>query len=112
MAGQFPKKMLRQKATYWAPATEDGFGGTSFAAKTTIKCRWEDKAVLFPDDSGVEIKSNAVVYVDRTLLKEGYLFLGTTSSTDPLTLVNAYEIRKSEEYPTVDGRRFERKVIL
>ena len=112
MSLHFPNKMLRQKATYWAPGTEDGFGGTTFSAKVVIRCRWEDKSVLFPDDSGVEVKSQSIVYVDRVLAKEGYLLRGTTSSTDPLTLANAFEIRRTEEYPTVDGRRRELKVLL
>lgn len=108
----FPNKMLRQAATYWSPGAEDGFGGSAFGAPLAIKCRWEDKTSLFYDDSGVEIKSNAIVYVDRVLAREGYIFLGTSSSTDPLSVDGAREIRKTEDYPTVSGRLFENKVLL
>jgi len=110
----FTTRMLRQKATYWAPPAgqQSAYDGPTFAAPVTIKTRWEDKSVAFQDDSGVEHKSNSVVYVDRTLVVEGFLLLGISSSTDPSLVSGAKEIKKFEEYPTVHARQFERKVLL
>ncbi len=104
--------MLNQTATYWAKDGEDDFGNTSFSSPQTIECRWEDNSEMFRDDNGNEVMSNAVVYVNKDLELEGYLYLGDNDANDPTTLDNAREIRKFEKMPSVDGSEYQRKAWL
>lgn len=107
---------LRQKATYWEAGTPDGFGGTTYGAPVEIKCRWEDRVTQFRDFTGAEAISNARVYVDRELNREnglwGWLYLGVSTATSPKTVSGAREIRDFRQIPSLDGRSFERRVLL
>lgn len=108
----FLTRNLRQQATYWPPGVPDGFGGTTFLARSTLKVRWEDKSELFVDAQGNEAVTSSIVYSAVDVLKKGWLFLGVSSSTDPTTLAGASEIRDFEKTPTLSGLLFERKIIL
>ena len=106
------KRNLKQTATYWSPGTNDGFGGVSWGAPVEVKCRWEEKVQQFIDFSGNETVSNAIVYVDTDVETMGYLFEGTSASTDPTTLSAAKQIRLYNKTPSLKANIFERKVYL
>jgi len=103
---------LRQNASYWPPGTPDGFGGVNFGAPTTIKARWEDKAVLFIDRAGVESRARARIYVNQDVELRGYIYLGVSASTDPTTVDGAYEIRDFRKTPNLQATEFERRVLI
>ena len=105
---------LRQTATYWAPSTPDGFGSRSYSAPVAVNCRWTQKQELFVDSAGKEVLSQAVVWCDTDVALEGYLYLGTSTETDPSTLDGAFEIRQWEKTLSVKARsdRTERKIWL
>lgn len=85
---------MRQDATYFPPAGQDGFGNLSFGAAVAVKCRWQNKADLFRDQQGREVMSSAVVYVAQQVAVGGRLGLGTVASAD-----DALEIRNVGESP-------------
>jgi hypothetical protein len=109
---------LRQTAVYWGGPQSDGFGGRTFDEAVEISVRWEDKQELFIDATGQEVRSNAVVYVDRDLDMGGYLYLGelddldSAEAADPFTLSNAREIRGWGKTPSLKNDISLRKVWL
>jgi len=103
---------LYQKATYWAPGAVSGFGGRTFSAPVTIRVRWEDRAELFIDADGNEVRSRSIVYSDISVKQGGYLFLGESTATDPTTVNNAYEIRDVTSTPNLYASTFLYKIVL
>lgn len=93
----------RQTATYWGAPTQSGFGGLTFAAPVTIKCRWEDTVESFTDLAGVEHRSKAIVYTFQDLDLGGYLLKGESVATDPTVVAEALMIQRSDEIPDLRG---------
>lgn len=100
--------------TYWAIATQDGYGGYTFPAPVVVKGRWEEKQELFRDAKGDEAMSQAIVYVDTDVVLRGYLAEGDqTATADPTQLPGqAYEIKQYLKIPDLRGNEVERKAIL
>jgi len=99
----FVKKNLKQDAVYWGPGVggDDGYGNRTFATPIEIKVRWEDKQQLALDKDGEEFMSMAVIYTDRELENQGWLFLGIltalpSADTNPRTIADTWEIRNIE----------------
>jgi len=107
----FVSQLLKQKATYWAPGTPDGFGGISFGAPTKVKVHWEDRQDQYFDRGGDVRVSRAVVTIDRPVAIGGYLYLGTTTATDP-TSVGAFEIQQITAKPDLRAVDYEYKAYL
>lgn len=102
-----------QTATYWAPLTNDGFGGVALDAPRLILCRWQNTQALFVAPDGRELTSSAIVYPAEQLAVRGYLALGDQSGTiDPQTLNEAYEIRQAQTSPALGAEYELNKVFL
>jgi hypothetical protein len=84
---------MRQTATYWRKTGSDSYGKPTFASPVTMSCRWEDSNQLINDKSGREIVSKSRVFLANDISDEGYLYLGTSTSTSPLGVVGAHEIK-------------------
>lgn len=103
---------MRQTATYWPPAGNDGFGGVTFGAPVEIKCRWQNKAELARDPDGEEFTSSAVVYPAQPLERQGWLYLGSSVVADPRTVTGAREIRQVGDSPNLRNTKTLNKVWL
>lgn len=90
---------MRQTVTYWQSLGSDLFDKRTYAAPVTLPCRWEDKAELFKDYHGNEVTSRSKVFLSSDVKLSGYLYLGTSTAADPLTLVDAYEIMQVVRLP-------------
>ncbi len=112
MSDVFMLGTLNQDVTYWAPGDPDITGNITYDAPISICGRWEDRTELNRDDQGVEFMSSSIVFVDRDLLVEGYIFLGISVVSDPQTLPDAREIRSLRKVPTISSCEFERRVVL
>lgn len=112
----YEKRVLRDDAVYWAASTPDGTGDYTYASPVQIKCRWEKKQELFLAGDGQEHRSRAVVYTDRDLALEGFLFLGTlddiSSAATPDVESDAFRIRGYETINNMRGDKTIRKVWL
>ena len=108
----FMPNILKQTITYWAPATPDGYGNRSFASPVSLKGRYEEKLVLFIDETGREARSDAQVLLGQDVLQQGYLYLGLSGAVDPSTVSGAHEIRGFEKIPSIRGTKFVRKALL
>ncbi len=108
----FPTDNLPQTITHWSPGTRDQFGGMTFGTPVALKGKWEDKSILFINQLGEEVRSEAIVYLDTDVVVEGFLFLGSSTIADPRTVTNAREIRAFSRIPTLDATNFERRVML
>lgn len=87
-----------QTITYWT-STPNGFGGYTYTGPLTTTGRWEHKTVLFRDKTGVEVTSSSIVYLDVELTPEDYIFLGTSSASDPTLVTGAIQIRGFDSIP-------------
>jgi len=114
---------MPQTATYWCAsgATPDGAGGLDFSRvpPQLVRCRWQDKAVLFRSVDGQELTSSAIVYTDRRVEPRGYLALGDWTElmndegyVDPASACNAREIRQIDRSPNLRGTLVLNKVYL
>ncbi|MAK86389.1 MAG: hypothetical protein CMK96_05510 [Pseudomonas sp.] len=89
---------MTHSATYFPPAGQNGFGDPAFGAPVSVMCRWEDRAVLFRDQQGREVMSDAIVYVSQDVAVAGRIGLGVLD--DP---AEAREIRQRGISPSLDG---------
>lgn len=100
-----------QTATHWA-ASEDGFGGFTFAEPVEIKCHWEDVADEFIDYTGKAAVSRAIVYLASAVPVGDFLFLGKSTVADPSTLDGAFQVRRYMETPNLRNIQQERRAYL
>lgn len=105
-------KNLKQDVTYWSPSSFDKFGNQIWAAPSAIKGRWEDRTELFIQDTGEEVRSKALVYIDSDVEVGGYLFLGSSISADPSTVTGSREIVDFRKIPNLNADFFERRALL
>lgn len=105
----------KQKAVYWAPGSEetggtdyDDYGKPLYSSPVEIDCRWDDITEEIVMSDGSRDLSRAQVIVDRVVKIRGVLWLGNlvdvTDSNDPKNNDDAYEIRRVDQNPDVDGR--------
>lgn len=99
-----------EKATYWAPATANGYGGTSFATPVTLLVRWQDKRERLITPEGKEFISNAEVYCDQDLSRNGWLFRGVSTDASPPS--GAYRIEMFNRSQNPSGTIVVQKAIL
>jgi hypothetical protein len=103
---------MKQTATYWARTGQNAAAEPTFAAPVAVQCRWEDKAVLFKDAEGRERMSRAIVYPATPLQLQGWLFLGTSATANPRTVVGAFEILQTGASPNLGNTLTLNKVFL
>jgi hypothetical protein len=87
------KPALHQDITYWAPGTEDQFGGKSYLAPAVIKGRWQDKVENIITHDGQDAVSKAQIFTEAPVLPTGFLVLGVATESDPTGVMGAEEIR-------------------
>lgn len=88
------RRNLHDTITYWAAGTKDKWGDETFSAPTSLTGRWENRTEQFLDFRGETRVSNALVYVDSEVELDGWIYLGTSSSTSPKSVDGAYSIRR------------------
>lgn len=103
---------MKQTATYWAPGSNDGFGGVSFSAPIQVSCRWQDKAELFRDAQSRELTSSTIVYPASPLERQGYLYLGISTEANPHNVDGTKEIRQIGSSPSLGNTETLNKVWL
>ena len=116
-------KMPGQKAVYWAPGSEaiggrdyDDYGQPMYATPVEIDCRWEDVAEEYVATDGTRQVSRSKVYLDRDVKNGGVLWLGkladVTDLTSPKNNNNAWEIKRFDKIPWLEGEEFVRTAYL
>lgn len=96
-------RMRKQTAVYWKPLGSGEDGRPTFEAPIEVKCRWDDRMESYLDRSGNQRISNSVIYPDRVLLLDGYLWLGelVDAPVDPTTLFDARRIERFDQTPNL-----------
>jgi len=103
-----------QTAVYWPPGSEDSggvdyddYGVPQYATAYEISCRWDDATEEMVLADGTRDLSQAQVIVDQDVSVRGVLCLGELTDmddlTDPKSNDGAYEIRRVEKNPDIDG---------
>ena len=102
-------RMLRQKAVYWEPKDKkDRYGEDKFHLPVEVKCRWEDVIEKDIDENQEEIIFKSTVYLDKDVIKGGYLRFGKLEELNGATEIpdDAVEIKRFERFPTLKARQF------
>ncbi len=105
-------RRYNQKVTYWAVGSVDSSGDPTFATPVAINVRWEQRTVVFTTPVGEEKSSTDVVFVKQDMVEGDFLFLGTSTATDPTTVLAAKEIQGWSKLPQLVGSEFERRAFL
>ena len=114
----FITKYLNQTAVHWPTPTKDGFGKLTYGTAVEISVRWEEKNELFLNQEGKQQVSRAIVYVDRDMVIDEYLYLGeltdlsTQEKSNPNLEVYAYSIKGFKKSVSINGTEYVRKVWL
>jgi len=96
--------MRRQEAVWWERTSSDHYGRFSFNPPVQVTCRWDDEIVEYVDAGGETRGSRAVVYVDRIMSPGDRLRRGEMASDeplDPLSIPDAYEVRRFDQNPNL-----------
>ncbi len=110
---QTADQLLQQTVTYWAPSGPSATGGATFASPSAISGRWEDRNILFIDETGKETRSQSVVYLASDVKLGGYLALGDqTGTADPHAIDDAHEIKSWQKIPNKSATQFLRRAVL
>lgn len=121
---KFVKSVCVQTAVYWGNPVADGYGGFTFDDPVEIKCRWEDKALIITDSTGIERMTDAQIMVTQDLDVLGFLYLGTMDEVesmfesgeqdfDPMKVDGARQILAFEKVPMIKSTKvFVRQVYV
>ncbi len=121
---KFIKTVCVQTAVYWGNPVADGYGGFTFDDPVEIKCRWEDKALIITDSTGIERMTDAQIMVTQDLDVLGFLYLGTMDEVesmfesgeqdfDPMKVDGARQILAFEKVPMIKSTKvFVRQVYV
>jgi hypothetical protein len=80
-------------------------------------CRWDDETHVVVDDAGEEVVAGSKVYIDRDVLKGGYLWLGEeddldSNHSDPTIIAGARRIVGFGKNPNMRATEFLRTAHL
>ena len=108
------ERTLKQDATYWPATGNDGFGKKVVGLGVLIKCRWQDRSVVFISSDNKELTSSSIVYVSDSdsIANEGFLSLGDYSGQAVSAASGAKDIRQIAKSPSIDNRYSVVKVFL
>jgi len=100
---------MPDKCTYWTPGVPDGFGGVSYGAPVTVKCRWQDTQQLAIDSDGEQFTTQSIVYPAADVPLKAMLAKGVSVSATP---VGAHEVRNVGSTHNLSGSKTITKVML
>ena len=105
-------RALVDDATVWT-VSPDGFGGDTFAAPVTVKCRWEDRTEEYFSqlDQNQQV-SRSIVFLAQSASVGDYLFQGISAALDPTVVAGAYKIRRFDKVPNLRNLLVQRKAYL
>ena len=99
-------ELLNQDATWWEKTGQDGYGKPTFSSPKPIKCRWEDWRSLLISPTMEELRITARIFLDFAPSEGDYFYLGTSTATNPLAVVNARAVLRVTGMTSVDGQTF------
>ncbi len=104
--------LLKTTITYWSPAGNSGSGNLTYDAPVTLLCRWQDTVDTFQDFAGEEFISDAVIYTTTALMKNSWIYRGTSSESNPQNQEGAYRARRISRSQSPNGSIVVNKTIL
>ena len=105
-------RMHRHTVTHWPKGTPDGYGGYSYGAPVQITARWQDGRSLHWAIGQTGDQINALAYSTTAIKVDDFLYLGTSTSTDPTTVDDANIVKDVYAGSALDGvRRLYRAVM-
>lgn len=84
---------LKASITYWQAIATDGYGKKTFATPILILGRWDNSTDLRQVKTEEKLDPTIIVTLSQAVAVGDYMALGNyASTTDPLTIDNAYEV--------------------
>lgn len=109
------KKVLNQKAVYWPPSTNQGYGGQTYLDPVEVDVRWTEGQEKFIANNAEEMISKAYILAETDFENNGRMLLGTltglSSSQNPDD-DGALLIMAFAKIPTKKADQFLRKAWL
>ena len=102
------KRMLRQQLTLWETPTPNGYGGSVFASRRLLACRWEDDADIIVNLTNITEVSMARIFTMEKLIIGNFVAKGVYTEPDPSTLSpgTTWEVMRTQELAAYDARHF------
>lgn len=106
-----------QTATHWKNQGRDKNQEAQFSAPATISVRWESKSGRrynnAEDNEATQLNANNAVLIDPDLDIDigDWLFLGTSSQSDPRSVTGAKEVQQINNIPNLTGTKATSKAI-
>lgn len=93
-------RFLKQTSTYWT-TTPSGRGDYAYGTPSSVISRWEDRRVVVRDGTGEHLRTETGVILNFKPGANSYLYLGSTSTANPTTLLNARKVERTESIPDI-----------
>lgn len=109
---------LNQTCVYWQKTGVDIYNTPVFAEPVDIKCRWEDKTVLYISLTGEQMPSRAVVFTECDTAPGDMLWLGNVESlpeeySEEIDIRTfAHSIQRSDKIPDLRAEIYLRTAYL
>ena len=109
----FISGMLNQNITIWVQNGTDQFGKPKFNSPTTVKGRREQKSELFKGSDATDKVTTAIFYTESTIpTPRSWVYLGTSTASDPTAVSNAAEIEQVQIMPSVNAQITLTKILV
>jgi len=108
-------RMLKQDGVYWGAPVDDFKGGFTYPTPVAIKCRWESNEGETVDPVSHDKTDSSIVYVDRDIVKDGYLYFGDLADVlteNPADLRAAKKITGFAKVPNLKCTEFLRTATI
>jgi hypothetical protein len=92
---------LNQTVTYWGSPVKDAWGDQTYPSPATLRAHWKEEANVVAGLTGALFTSHAIIHVESDIQADGFIYLGTTSATNPRLVRGAERIQRAEKFPTV-----------
>lgn len=105
-------RALKQTVTVWEPGSKDEWGKVTWSTPVTISARWEERREEFLNDRGQIEVSQAVVNTNTSVSTGAWVFLGTSTASDPTTVSGAFPVKRSQKIPSLNAKDFVYRLFL
>ena len=96
-------RQLHEDATYWPVAAITAYGDRIYASPGAVKVHWMEERRLFIAKDGAEKHSKAIIFADRDVPEDSFLYRGISASHSPRAVPAADLVLKVEKLPTLRG---------
>ena len=103
--------LLIHEITVWIPGGRDRYGDTTWN-REVVKGRWEGRAETVTNEEGDQVVSSAIVFLEKRIPKNSYLYKGVSNAEKPEDESEARPVEQFFETDSIDGLQTEYRAVL